>query len=60
MPIVQPATDPTRREDAMKYIMLIHQGNAPTPRSPEAWATLSEAKQQQVFADYQAISGTRA
>ena len=23
----------------MKYVMLIHQGTSPTPRSPEAWAT---------------------
>ena len=42
----------------MKYMMLIHQGDAPTPRSPEAWATLTEAEQQQVFADYEAINGT--
>jgi hypothetical protein len=42
----------------MKYMMLIHQGDAPTPRSPEAWATLSEAEQQQVYADYQAINET--
>jgi hypothetical protein len=40
----------------MKYMMLIHQGDTPTPRSPEAWATLSEEEQQQVFADYQAIN----
>jgi hypothetical protein len=38
--------------------MLIHQGDTPTPRSPEAWATLSEEEQQQVFADYQAINQT--
>ena len=42
----------------MKYMMLIHQGDAPTPRSPDAWATLSEAEQQQVYADYQAINQT--
>jgi hypothetical protein len=42
----------------MKYMMLIHQGDTPTPRSPEAWATLSEEEQQQVFADYQAINQT--
>jgi hypothetical protein len=39
-------------------MMLIHQGDTPTPRSPEAWATLSEEEQQQVFADYQAINQT--
>ncbi len=42
----------------MKYMMLIHQGDAPTPRSPEAWATLSEDEQKAVFADYQAINQT--
>ena len=40
----------------MKYMMLIHQGAAPTPRSPEAWASLSEDEQKRVYADYQAIS----
>lgn len=38
----------------MKYMLLNHQADAPTPRSPEAWATLSDAEQQAVFADYQA------
>jgi hypothetical protein len=40
----------------MKYMMLIHQVDAPTPRDPEAWATLSEDEQKAVFTDYQAIS----
>ena len=42
----------------MKYLLLIHQGDTPTPRDPEAWATLSEEDQNQVFADYQAINQT--
>jgi hypothetical protein len=42
----------------MKYLLLIHQGDAPTPRDPEAWAKLSEDEQKQVFADYQAINET--
>ena len=42
----------------MKYMLLIHQGDSPTPRSPEAWATLSEDEQKAVFADYQAINAT--
>ena len=42
----------------MKYMMLIHQGDTPTPRSPEAWATLSEDEQKAVYADYQAINQT--
>jgi hypothetical protein len=42
----------------MKYLLLIHQGDAPTPRSPEAWSRLSEDEQKAVFADYQAINQT--
>ena len=42
----------------MRYILLIHQGTTPTPRDPEAWARLSEADQQSVFADYKAVNET--
>jgi hypothetical protein len=42
----------------MKYLLLIHQGDTPTPRDPEAWARLSEDEQKAVFADYQAINLT--
>jgi hypothetical protein len=42
----------------MKYMLLIHQGDAPTPRSPEAWARLSEDEQNAVYADYKAINET--
>jgi hypothetical protein len=42
----------------MKYMLLIHQGTTPTPRSPGEWAKLSEAEQQAVYADYQAINQT--
>jgi hypothetical protein len=42
----------------MKYMLLIQQGTAPTPRDPDAWATLSEDDQKAVFADYQAINET--
>jgi hypothetical protein len=42
----------------MKYILLIHQGDTPTPLDPEAWGRLSEDEQKQVFADYQAINQT--
>ncbi len=42
----------------MKYVMLIHQGTTPTPRDPEAWATLSTDEQNAVFADYQALNQT--
>jgi hypothetical protein len=42
----------------MKYLFLIHQGDTPTPADPEAWATLSEVEQKQVYADYQALNET--
>jgi hypothetical protein len=42
----------------MKYMLLIHQGTTPTPRSPEDWAKLSEEEQQAVFSDYKAINET--
>jgi len=46
------------KEAAMKYMLLIHQGDAPTPRDPEAWAKLSEDEQKAVYADYMAINRT--
>jgi hypothetical protein len=42
----------------MKYMLLIHQGDTPTPRDPEAWAKLSEDEQKAVYADYMAINQT--
>ena len=42
----------------MKFMLLIHQGSTPTPRTPDAWAQLSEQEQQAVFADYRAINQT--
>jgi hypothetical protein len=42
----------------MKYMLLIHQGDTPTPLDPEAWGRLSEDEQKAVFADYQAINQT--
>jgi hypothetical protein len=42
----------------MKYMLLIHQGDAPTPQSPEDWARLSQEEQQAVYRDYQAINQT--
>ena len=42
----------------MKYMLLIHQGTAPTPRSPEEWSRLSEEEQNRVYADYKAINET--
>ena len=42
----------------MKYMLLIHQGSAPTPYDQEAWGRLSEDEQQSVYADYQALNET--
>jgi hypothetical protein len=42
----------------VKYMLLIHQGAAPTPRSPDEWNRLSEEEQKAVYADYQAINET--
>jgi hypothetical protein len=42
----------------MKYMLLIHQGDTPTPDDPEAWNRLSEDEQRAVYSDYQAINGT--
>jgi hypothetical protein len=50
--------DHPNKEEAMKYMLLIHQGTTPTPRDEEAWARLSEDEQKAVFADYQAINQT--
>jgi hypothetical protein len=42
----------------MKYMLLIHQGDAPTPRDQEAWQRLSEDEQKAVYRDYQALNET--
>ena len=42
----------------MKYMLLIHQGNTPTPRTRRRGRALSEDEQQAVYADYQAINET--
>ena len=42
----------------MKYMLLIHQGEAPTPYSPEEWGRLSPDEQQAVYAAYQGINDT--
>jgi hypothetical protein len=42
----------------VKYLLLIHQGDTPTPRDPEAWSRLSEDEQNAVYADYRAINET--
>jgi len=39
----------------MKYVMLIYQGAAAVPGS-DAWSSLSEEEQKQVYADYGALN----
>jgi hypothetical protein len=41
----------------MKYMLLIHQGDTPTPQTDE-WARLSEAEQGAVYAAYKGINET--
>ena len=42
----------------MKYMLLIHQGDAPTPYDPEAWERLSEDQRNEVYTAYGAINQT--
>ncbi len=42
----------------MNYMLLIHQGDTPTPQDPEAWGRLSEDEQKAVYAAYGAINQT--
>jgi hypothetical protein len=41
----------------MKYMLLIHQGTTPTPRTPD-WENLSEEEKRAVYAAYQGINET--
>jgi len=41
----------------MKYLLMIHQGSTPTPRT-EAWESVPEDEKQAVYRDYQAINET--
>jgi hypothetical protein len=41
----------------VKYILLIHQGDTPTPGSPE-WERLPEEERARIGEDYQAINAT--
>jgi hypothetical protein len=42
----------------MKYMLLIHQGTAPTPRSPEDWEKLSAEEQQAIYREYRELNET--
>jgi hypothetical protein len=41
----------------MKYLLLIQQGDTPTPGS-DAWGRLSEDEQKAIYAEYQAVNQT--
>ena len=41
----------------MKYMLLIHQGDTPTPQT-DAWERLSEAEQGAIYAAYRALKET--
>jgi hypothetical protein len=45
-------SDDSRKEDAMKYMLLIHHGDSPE------WDALSEDEKKAVPADYQAVNHT--
>jgi hypothetical protein len=42
----------------MQYLLLIHQGDTPTPDDQDAWGRLSEEEQKAVYSDYQAVNQT--
>ena len=42
----------------MKYVLLIHQGDSPTPLTPEKWAEVPADEQKQIALDYQQINET--
>jgi hypothetical protein len=53
-------SDHPNEEDDMKYMLLIHQGDTPTPQDPEAWGRLSEEEQGAVYRDYMALNANPA
>jgi hypothetical protein len=48
--------DHPNKEEAMKYVLLIHQGDAPTPYDQEAWGRLSEEERQEISRAYMEIN----
>jgi hypothetical protein len=42
----------------VQYMLLIHQGDTPTPDDPEAWSRVPEDEQKQIWADYGALNQT--
>jgi hypothetical protein len=49
--------DHSHKEEAMKYMLLIHQGSTPLPGSDE-WGRLSQDEQNEVYASYKAVNET--
>jgi hypothetical protein len=49
--------DHCEKEEAMKYMLLIHQGTTPTPPSEE-WDSLSEDEKRAIYGAYKAIGET--
>jgi hypothetical protein len=50
--------DAKTQEEAMKYMLLIQYGDAPTPNSPDEWARLSEDEQKAIYGAYKAVNET--
>jgi hypothetical protein len=42
----------------MKYMLLIQEGDTPTPQSPDEWKRLSEDEQKAIYGAYEAINET--
>jgi hypothetical protein len=57
-PLVRLRGENPNKEVAMKYVLLIHQGDTPTPDDPEAWGKLSEEEQKGVYAAYGEVNQT--
>jgi hypothetical protein len=55
---VRLSRDTSTKEVAMRYALLIHQGDAANPENTDAWEKLSEDERKQVYSDYQAINET--
>jgi hypothetical protein len=53
--VVRLSDDRSEKEDAMKYLLLIHQGTTPLPGT-EAWEALGDDEKGAVYAAYKAIN----
>jgi hypothetical protein len=55
--LVRLLRDHAEQEEAMKYMLLIHQGSTPLPGS-DAWEGLSEEEKGSVYAAYKSLTET--